>query len=405
MAEACAHQILKYTKGMRLVGVANRHIEKAQNIFSNRRINAIAVSSQTDFDKTIANNGVAVTKDPYLLCKNPEIEVFVEITGTVEYALPIVLEAIKNKKHIVSVNSELDGTFGPLLKIQADKAGVIYTNSDGDQPGVQMNLYRFVKGMGITPVLIGNIKGLQDPYRTPKTQASYAAKWHQNPHMVTSYADGTKISFEQAIVANACGFHVAKRGMLAPFVPPGTPLEIAVKKYDADTLLKNPGIVDYIVGADPNPGVFILGSVADDFQRQFLKLYKLGDGPLYLYYTPYHLCHFEVPNTIARVALFADCVLTPKDKPYVEVISIAKRDLDAGEVIDGIGYYMVYGECENSSIARNQDLLPIGLAQGCKLKKAIKKDAAITFGDVELPQGRFIDKMWREQCGLFFPEY
>ncbi|EKD47851.1 MAG: SAF protein, partial [uncultured bacterium] len=174
------------------------------------------------------------------------------------------------------MNAELDGTLGPILKNYADKAGVIYTNTDGDQPGVEMNLYRFLTGIGVTPVLCGNIKGLQDPYRTPETQKAFASKWGQKPHMVTSFADGTKISFEQAVVANATGMHVAKRGMWAPTVPAGTPLKEAVNRYPQEEILNNPGIVDYIVGAEPNSGVFVLGVIDDPVQKFYLDLYKVG---------------------------------------------------------------------------------------------------------------------------------
>ena len=154
-----------------------------------------------------------------LLCKAGNIDVIVEVTGAVEFSSRVVFEAIKNKKHVVIMNAELDGTVGAILKVYADKAGVVITNADGDQPGVEMNLFRFVKGIGVKPVLCGNIKGLQDPYRNPTTQEGFAKKWGQNPYMVTSFADGTKISFEQAIVANATGMTIGQRGMFGPTVP------------------------------------------------------------------------------------------------------------------------------------------------------------------------------------------
>ena len=176
------------------------------------------------------------------------------------------------------MNAELDGTIGPILKIYADKAGVVLTNSDGDQPGVIMNLYRFVKGIGVKPVLCGNIKGLHDPYRNPTTQQDFARRWKQKPHMVTSFADGTKISFEQAIVANATGMRAAKRGMYGPTVPTDTPIQEAVHWYPLAEMTQGPGIVDYVVGAVPSPGVFVLGTHDHPAQKHYLNLYKLGDG-------------------------------------------------------------------------------------------------------------------------------
>ena len=149
-----------------------------------------------------------------LLCEADGIDAIIEVTGTIEYAAHLVMCAIAHYKHIILMNAELDGTIGPILKVHADRAGVVLSACDGDQPGVEMNLYRFVKSIGLKPLLCGNIKGLQDPYRNPTTQAGFAQRWGQNPAMVTSFADCTKISFKQAIVANGTGMKVAKRGML-----------------------------------------------------------------------------------------------------------------------------------------------------------------------------------------------
>ena len=299
------------------------------------------------------------------------------------------------------MNAELDGTVGPILKVRADRAGVVITNVDGDQPGVIMNLYRFVQGLGVKPVLAGNIKGLQDPYRNPTTQEGFARQWKQQAHMVTSFADGSKISFEQAIVANATGMSVARRGMFGPTVPTGTPIQEAMQYYPLDTLTASAGIVDYVVGAVPSPGVFVLGTHDHPMQQHYLNLYKLGTGPLYCFYTPYHLCHFEVPTTVARAVLFGDATIAPLGAPLVEVVTTAKRDLRADEVLDGIGFYMTYGQCENASVVHQEQLLPIGVAEGCRLRRNIPKDQVLTYADVELPAGRLCDKLRLEQTAHF----
>lgn len=402
MAKGITNQILNYTKGIKLVAISNRNIAKARDIYESAGAEEVTnASTQSEFDQNLEKKKYVVTEDPYLLVKSSHIDVILEATGTLEFALPILLEAIKQKKHIVSMNAELDATLGPLLKKRADNAGVIYTVVDGDQPGVQMNIFRYVKGIGLVPKLIGNIKGLQDPYRTPLTQAGFAAKWGQKPHMVTSFADGSKISFEQAVVANATGLGVAKRGMWAPTVPAGTPLEEAVKEFNTDEVLKLDGVVDYLIGPNPNGGVFVLGTIDDPVQKHYLNLYKLGEGPLYLFYEPVHLCHFDVPSTIARAVIFQDATIAPKDKVYVEVVTLAKKDLKKDEVIDGIGHFTVYGECDNFSIARKENLLPLGLAEGCVLKNDVAKDSALTFDDVTLPEGRLIDQLWNKQIELF----
>ena len=402
MGRGIALQLCNYSPGIRLVAIANRNIQKARKAYQEAGFwESHEVTTTSGLEENIRNRRFSITDDAMLLCMAEGIDVIIEVTGAVEFSANVALMAIQHRKHVILMNAELDGTVGPILKVYADKAGVILTNADGDQPGVAMNLYRFVKSMGVKPVLCGNIKGLHDPYRTPTTQADFAAKWGQNPAMVTSFADGSKISFEQAITANGTGMGVSKRGMEGPTVKTGTPLKEVVDLYPAEALLHGPGIVDYVVGAEPGPGVFVIGTHYDRVQKHYLNLYKLGEGPFYLYYTPYHLCHFEIANTVARAAIFKDAALTPIGRPYVEVVAAAKRDLKAGETIDGIGHYMTYGLCENADVRELQNLLPLGVAENCLLKHDIPKDQVLTYDDIILPEGRLIDKLRAQQESHF----
>ena len=402
MGRGIALQIAQSTPGMELVAISNRHLDGARRAYTEAGIEEVQiVESVFELEDAIARGQYAITEDALLLCKAEGIDAVIEVTGAIEFGAEVALTAIDHGKHLILMNAELDGTIGPLLKERADRAGVVVTNADGDQPGVIMNLYRFVKGIGVKPVLCGNIKGLQDPYRNPTTQEGFAKRWGQKAHMVTSFADGSKISFEQAIVANATGMTVAKRGMHGPTVPGGTPLAEVVDLYPLEDLINGPGVVDYCVGAAPGPGVFVLGTHHHPAQQHYLNLYKLGEGPLYLFYTPYHLCHFEVPTTVARAVLFGDATIAPLGAATVEVVTTAKIDLKAGEILDGIGFYMTYGQCERAEIARAENLLPMGLAEGCRLKRDLPKDTVLTFDDVELPPNRLCDRLWREQMEMF----
>lgn len=403
MGRGIANQIINSVPGMELVAISNRQLDAAKRAYTEAGIEDIkTVATVTELETAIAKNQYAITEDAELLCQAQGIEAIIEVTGAVEFGAHVVMSAIAHRKHVIMMNAELDGTIGPILKIYADKAGVILTACDGDQPGVQMNLYRFVKSIGLIPLLCGNIKGLQDPYRNPTTQEGFAKRWGQKAHMVTSFADGTKISFEQAIVANATGMKVAKRGMLG-YDFTGHVDEMT-SMYDVEQLKQLGGIVDYVVGAKPGPGVYVYATHEDPKQCHYLNLYKLGEGPLYSFYTPYHLCHFEVPLSVARAVLFDDAVLSPLGAPLVDVITTAKIDLKAGETLDGIGYYMTYGQCENSPIVQEQKLLPMGLAEGCRLKRDIPKDQVLTYDDVELPEGRLCDKLRAEQNTYFATE-
>ena len=398
MGQGIALQIANFVPGMELVAVYSRRIEEAKRAYTEAAITDVQmVANTSELADSIAQGRYAVTEDPFLLCETEGIDAVIEVTGAVEFAAQVVLKAIENGKHVIMMNAEVDGTVGPILKVYADKAGVILTGADGDQPGVIMNLYRFVKGIGVTPVMCGNIKGLHDPYRNPTTQKGFAEKWGQNPSMVTSFADGTKISFEQAIVANATGMRVGQRGMFGPTVEQGTHVRDCIDQYPLEAMLEGPGIVDYVVAAEPGPGVFVLGTHDHPQQQHYLNLYKLGTGPLYCFYTPYHLCHFEVPNTVARAVIFGDAAIRPLGGPYVDVVAAAKIDLKAGEVLDGLGQYMTYGLCENSEAVRSEKLLPIGLAKDCRLTRDVPKDRVLTYDDIELPRGRLSDRLREEQ--------
>jgi predicted homoserine dehydrogenase-like protein len=402
MGRGIALQILTATPGMRLVAIGSRRVEAAVRAYREAGIEDVEeVDSGEELERCLRHGRPAVTGRPLLLGEADGIDAVIEVTGTVELAATVAMRAIARRKHVILMNAEVDGTVGPILRTYADRAGVVFTNSDGDQPGVIMNLYRFVRGLGVRPVLCGNIKGLHDPYRNPTTQEGFARTWGQNPRMVTSFADGSKISFEQAIVANATGMRVGRRGMFGPIVEAGTPIEQAVGWYPLDALLDGAGLVDYAVGASPAPGVFVLGTHDHPAQRHYLNLYKLGEGPLYCFYRPYHLCHFEVPASVARAVVFGDPTIAPAGAPTVEVVATAKVDLGEGDVLDGIGGYLVYGQCENVEIAAAEALLPIGLAEGCRLVRDIPRDQVLRRDDVELPAGRLVDRLRSEQEGRF----
>lgn len=402
MARGIANQIVNSVPGMRLAAIGNRHGEAARRGYAEAGVDDVVFAkSELALETAIADGRPAIAEDALLVAGAEGIDVLIEVTGTVEHAAAVVLRAVEHHKHVVLMNAELDATVGPVLKTYADRAGVILTAADGDQPGVEMNLYRFVRSIGLTPLLCGNIKGLQDPYRTPTTQEGFAKQWGQNPWMVTSFADGTKISFEQAIVANGTGMTVAKRGMYG-YTHAGHVDELT-GRFDVDELRSLGGIVDYVVGSKPSPGVFVFATHDDPKQRHYLNLYKLGEGPLYSFYVPYHLCHFEVPLSAARAVLFGDAVLAPLGGPRVDVVATAKRPLTAGETLDALGGYMTYGQCERSDVTDRERLLPIGLAEGCVMRRPCAIDQVLTYDDVEVPPGRLADRL-REEQRVMFPQ-
>jgi predicted homoserine dehydrogenase-like protein len=399
MGRGLVNQIVNATPGMVVAAIAARRPEQGVRAYLEAGVPGATVADDArSVDRAIAAGIPVVTPDPLAVTQAGLVDVVVDVTGAVELGAHVALSCFANGKHLVLLNAEVDATVGPELARLADAAGVVYTGADGDQPGVEMNLVRFVRGIGLTPLVAGNIKGLQDPYRTPTTQAGFAAQWGQDPHMVTSFADGTKVSVEQAVVANATGMTVHRRGMLGR--DHREHIDTLTARYDVDELRAMGGAVDYVVGAQPGPGIYVFATHDDPKQRHYLNLYKLGEGPLYSFYTPYHLCHFEVPTTIARAALLRDATIRPLGAPFVEVVTVAKTDLAAGTVLDGLGGYHYYGEAERADVTDADRLLPVGVAEGCRLLRAVAKDEVLTYADVELPPGRLVDELRVAQRAL-----
>lgn len=387
-------QIEHHVPGMTVVAIVARRLEQARGAFAFAEVETPeVVETSAALDAAARAGRPAITDDFTVVTGADLVDVVVDATGAVEYGAQLALSCFANGKHLVLSNAEVDAAVGPRLAQLAESAGVVYTGIDGDQPGAEMNLVRYVRGIGLTPLVAGNIKGLIDPYRTPTTQEGFARKWNQDPWMVTSFADGMKICVEQAVTANATGMTVHRRGMLGR--DHHGHVDELTTMYDVDELRAMGGAVDYVVGARPGPGVYVLAVNDDPRRTRDLELYKMGTGPLYSFYTPYHLCYFEIPTTIARAVLLGDATIRPVTHS-VDVIAPAKQDLTAGTVLDGLGGYHYYGSIERADVAREQRLLPAGLAEGCRLVRDVPKDQVLTYEDVELPPGRVVDKLRTE---------
>jgi predicted homoserine dehydrogenase-like protein len=398
MGRGIALQLSTPLPGMRLVAIANRHLEGAARAWTEAgREDFVVTNSQADLNRVVAAGSPVITTDPALLCHADGIDAIMEVTGNVEASANTVLEAIAGRKHVVLMNAELDATIGPILKVHADKADVVLTNCDGDEPGITMNLLRMVKSIGYRPVMAGNIKGFLNYYRTEDTQREFAERTHQRAKMCAAYADGTKLCFESCLVANATGFQVGKRGM---FGHKCAHVKDIVQHFSPDALLEQP-LVDFALEAAPGSGVFVVGYNDEPAKQHYMNYLKMGNGPLYVFYAPYVLPHLEAPLSAARAVLFGDAAIAPLSAPACDVVATAKRDLKAGETLDGMGGYTCYGLIENAHTAAEQNLLPMGLSDGCRLVREIRRDEAISYDDVVLPADRLADRLRREQDHYF----
>jgi predicted homoserine dehydrogenase-like protein len=393
---AIALQLGTPVPGMRLVAIANRTPAHAERAFREGGFrNWVQVDSTAAAERKIAEGVPVLTTDPLVLTSCGGVDIIVEATGSIEPAAKVVLDAFRHGKHVVLVNAELDSLIGPLLKAKADEAGVVITNTDGDEPGVAMTLVRYLKTLGLRVVAAGNIKGMVDYYRNPDTQRGFAEKNDQDVKKVTSFADSTKLSMETTLLANATGFRVGRRGMYGPacdyvrqiggLLPPEEMLST--------------GLVDYALGAAPHTGAFAVIYEENPLKKIQLGYYKLGDGPFYVFYTPFHLPHLQIASTIGRAVIDHDATVTPLGGPVCEVVAVAKRDLKAGETLDGVGGFCNYGLIENRSTARELNALPISLSEGCVLRRDVAKDQVVSVDDIHPVEETLIWQLWREQNG------
>jgi predicted homoserine dehydrogenase-like protein len=398
MGSAIALQLAGGRAGLRLGAIASRTLAHAERAYRDAGVAAVTRPlSSADFERALAAGTPVVTDDAALLAAASGIEVLIEATGDVEFGARVALDAIAHGKHVILVNAELDGTVGPILRVEAERRGVVLTGTDGDEPGVAMNLVRLVRTLGLRPVGAGNLKGFLDHYRTPASQREFAARHGLNPCLATAAADGTKLAIEATNLANATGFHVGRRGMYGPRC---AHVRDAACQYPLEQLLDG-GLVDYLLGAEPHTGAFVLAYEDHPVKRQHLGYLKMGDGPVYVFSTPYHLPHLQVIPTVARAVLFHDATVAPRGEPVCDVLTVAKRDSKIGDVLDGIGGFACYGVIDNADVVARERLLPIGVAHGCRLTRAVRRDEPITYDDVELPEGRLVDRLRSVQAAHF----
>lgn len=399
MGYGIALQILTAMPGLRLVAIANRTLAKAERAYRDAGVTDVrTVSTVAELESAMAAGKYAITEDASLLCRAGAVEAILETTCDFELGATVALDAINHGKHIVLMNAEVDSTIGPILKVHADRNNVVYSYTDGDEPGVAMNLFRFVDTIGYKPVLLGQIKGFLDRYRNPETQREFAAKHGQKPAMVASYADGSKLAIESAILGNATGFLPGKRGMYGHRCDHVKDL---LKHFSVDDFAGG-GLVDYVLGSEPHTGgAFVMGFNDHPIKRQYMNYFKLGEGPLYMFYTPFHLPHLEMPLSVARAVLFNDAAIAPRGAPVCDAVTFAKRDLKAGEVLDGMGGFMAYGMVESYAESARERHLPITLSGGCKLLRDIAKDQPVGYKDVTLPADRLCDRLRAEQTAYF----
>jgi predicted homoserine dehydrogenase-like protein len=363
--------------------------------------NAVSVETAEQAQAAIENGKTAVTTNYKAAVGAKSIQCVIDATGSPEMGARITMECILKKKHIVMMNVECDITIGPLLRLLSEQAGIVYSLTAGDEPGSIVEVYRFAKALGFDVVAAG--KGKNNPldiYANPgmKEWADKAAAREMSPRMLIEFVDGSKTMIEMAAVSNATGLVPDIRGMHGPRCNVSDLKNVFSLKEQGGILSKT-GVVDYGIG-DINPGVFVIVTTDNQRIRDGLVQRDMGEGPNYLLFRPYHLCSCETPITAVQAVVYGESTAHPMDHLTSECITIAKRDLKKGEVLDAIGEYCYRASIELADVAKEGNMLPVGLAKGAVLTCDVKKDEVITYDMVSLDDSSVLLQLRRMQDQL-----
>lgn len=412
---------LSQMQGMVASAIADINLKHAIDAYTVSNIPPDAISyirNVNEMNDAIRSGKRVVTEDGMHIIQSDLIDVVVEATGIPEVGARMAYHTLMHKKHLVMVNVETDVTIGPFLRRLADNAGVVYTLVDGDQPGVTMNMVEWAKTLGFEIVAAGrgtifyndDRAGIPDtvPQRFGFSQELIERRTI-NFKMFNSFRDGSKAQIEMTSLANMAGLPPDVRGMHEPSVNISDIAQVFSSKEEGGILSRH-GVVELANSIDTdgktmldNPlrmGVFVVIRTDHPFTQEDLASYNLhpgGDGKNYLLYRPYHLVAVEAPISIAKAVLYGAPTGTPLPTPVADIITVAKRNLKAGERLDGSGGYTVNGLIERAEVAWAKNLLPLGLSDNTILKCDVSQGEAISYDMVELDESSFVLKLRRLQ--------
>jgi predicted homoserine dehydrogenase-like protein len=394
---------LAHVPGMELSVLIDADLEAARAAFTATGLDSgdIMEATQTGAAMDAIRQGKRIiTADITLAAQLDDIDVLTDATPSPASGAETAYAAISHGKDVVLVNIEADVTVGRILKKMATDAGVLYSVSSGDEPGCLMELVEFVNLLGFEPIVIGKGKNNPlNPTATPDTVAESAKRANKDAFQTASYVDGTKTMFEMTCAANATGCVPMKRGMVGPEATQETVTEIFSLKADGG-LAPFPGVVDFVQGPSMAGGVFVTVRVQDDRIADDLKYLKVGNGRYATFFRPYHLWFIEAPISIARAVLFRQTTLVPLDRPVADVVTIAKRDLQAGERLDKFGGYTFRGLMDKATAVAAENGLPVGLAPGAVMRRPVALGSTITWDDVDLDEHSTVVRLRRQQDDL-----
>ena len=384
-------EVIEMTPGMEVSALVDIDVERAHACFDGFGISRIReISHAREAAKIDLRQERIVCSEHRLVTDLDDIDMVIEATGKPDVGAEVARAALMRGKHVGMLNVETDATAGYYLSMFARERGLVYTVCAGDEPVAVKELVDFARTCGFTVIAAG--KGKNNPLdrtATPESLTERAQSMGLNPYILTEFVDGSKTMVEMACVANAADLTVDRRNMHGPNANIDT-LTNVFRLRENGGILEREGVVDFVIG-NVAPGVFAVVRHEGTIANETLRYLKVGEGPNYLLYRPYHLTNLEVPHSIGWAVIHGLPTLATVKPPATEVIAIAKRDLRRGEVIDSFGGYTVYGGIENAEQAGGERLLPLGLAVGSELLEDVEKDTVITYDQVRLRESSLLE--------------
>jgi len=362
---------------------------------------AVATDTTDALNAAIESGRIATTQRVETLLESGLIDVVIDATGIPAVGAEIGLAAMEHGKHLVMMNVEADVTIGAYLRSEAERLGVVYSLGAGDEPSSCMELIEFVSAMGHRIVSAG--KGKNNPLNfdaTPDVYTEEAVRRHMNPRMLVEFVDGSKTMVEMAAIANATGLFPDRPGMHGPACSRDELNKVLIPESAGGVLSSGEGRVDYSIGKGVAPGVFVVAEMDHPRIRERMEDLKMGEGPYFTFYRPYHLTSLEVPLTCARAVLYGKADMVPMARPVAEVCAVAKKDMAVGEVLDQIGEYCYRAWIMTAAEARSAAAIPCGLLTGAKVTAPIKKGDLITRANAAVPDNSKIAMLRARQDAM-----
>ncbi len=395
---------MRHVPGMEVVVLADSDVAAARQAFLENGVAAEEIAEVTAAGPAMdaLRAGKRVITGAYdLAAQIEDVDIVTDVTWSPATGAATAVACIEHGKDVVLINIEADVTVGHILHKKAQEAGVLYTVSSGDEPGCLMDLVDFVSSLGYEIMVIGKGKNNPlNPAATPEDVAESARRSDKDPYQVASYVDGSKTMFEMTCAANATGCLPMQRGMIGPEATLETVSQIFALEEDGG-LTRFPGAVDFVQGSSMAGGVFVTVRIDDERICADLEYLKVGKGNYYTFFRPYHLWFLEAPISIARAYLKKETTLVPLARPIADIMTVAKCDLQAGDVLDTFGGYTFHGVMDRAEIVRGQQALPAGLALGARMVQPVARGEVITWGDVLLDESSTVVRLRREQDALW----